>query len=136
MLIELPEISRVAVYPVPDESVSDQVMAAVVLRDGASLHRRIRWFLARQPDLSPRKWPRYVWIAEDLPSTATNKILKQELVSYGTTPQGGLLWGVPGQRYGSVISRSTTTAPNAFRHERALPDVRANPPQPVLSAIP
>ena len=35
VLIRLPEVSRVAVYPVPDESVGDQVMAAVVLRDGA-----------------------------------------------------------------------------------------------------
>ena len=37
VLIRLPEISRVAVYPVPDESVGDQVMAAIVLRDGATL---------------------------------------------------------------------------------------------------
>ena len=37
VLIRLPAISRVAVYPVPDESVGDQVMAAVVLRDGAEL---------------------------------------------------------------------------------------------------
>ena len=40
VLIRLPEISRVAVYPVPDESVGDQVMAAIVLRDGATLDAR------------------------------------------------------------------------------------------------
>ena len=33
ILIRLPQISRVAVYPVPDESVGDQVMAAIVLRE-------------------------------------------------------------------------------------------------------
>jgi fatty-acyl-CoA synthase len=82
-----------------------------VLRDGASLTpEAFGEFLARQPDLSPKAWPRYVWIAEDLPSTATNKILKRELVSYGTTPQGGLLWERAGQRYGSVISRSDNSA--------------------------
>jgi len=111
ILIRLPAVSRVAVYPVPDESVGDQVMAAVVLRDGATLTpEAFAEFLGGQPDLSPKAWPRYVWIADDLPSTATNKILKRELVSYGTTPPGGLLWKREGQRYGSVSSRSDTSA--------------------------
>ena len=82
VLIRLPEISRVAVYPVPDESVGDQVMAAIVLRDGATLTpAAFEEFLGGQADLSPKAWPRYVWIADDLPSTATNKILKRELVA-------------------------------------------------------
>ena len=111
VLIRLPEVSRVAVYPVPDESVGDQVMAAIVLREGATLTpEALEEFLGGQADLSPKAWPRYVWIADDLPSTATNKILKRELVSYGTTPPGGLLWQRDGQRYGSVISRSDTSA--------------------------
>ena len=111
VLIRLPETSRVAVYPVPDESVGDQVMAAIVLRDGATLApEAFEEFLACQADLSPKAWPRYVWIADDLPSTATNKILKRELVSYGTAPRGGLLWKRDGQRYGSVTSRSDISA--------------------------
>ena len=111
VLIRLPEISRVAVYPVPDESVGDQVMAAIVLRDGATLTpEAFGEFLAAQADLSPKAWPRYVWIAVHLPSTATNKILKRELVSYGIAPEGGLLWKRDGQRYGSVISRSDDSA--------------------------
>jgi fatty-acyl-CoA synthase len=81
------------VYPVPDESEGDQVMAAVVLRDGATLTpEAFEEFLRSQADLSAKAWPRYVWIAEDLPMTATNKILKRELVAHGTTPPGGLLW--------------------------------------------
>ena len=111
VLMRLPGLSRVAVYPVPDESVGDQVMAAIVLRDGATLTpEAFEDFLAGQSDLSPKAWPRHVWIADDLPSTATNKILKRELVSYGTTPAGGQLWKRDGQRYGSVISRSDTSA--------------------------
>ena len=37
VLVQLPAVSRAVVYPVPDEFVGDQVMAAVVLRDGAEL---------------------------------------------------------------------------------------------------
>ncbi|GFG51426.1 acyl-CoA synthetase [Mycolicibacterium agri] len=100
VLIRLAQISRVAVYPVPDESVGDQVMAAIVLRDGATLTpEEFEEFLAGQADLSPKAWPRYVWITDDLPSTATNKILKRELVNYGTTPPGGVLWKRDGSRF-------------------------------------
>ena len=100
ILIRLPAISQVAVYPVPDELVGDQVMAAIVLQDDATLSpEQFMDFLAAQPDLSPKAWPRYVWIAEQLPSTATNKVLKRELVSMGTDPAGRLLWRRGGQAY-------------------------------------
>jgi fatty-acyl-CoA synthase len=93
ILLRLPVINRVAVYPVPDEYVGDQVMAALVLQDGATLTPAdFEEFLTAQRDLSPKAWPRYVWIAEDLPSTATNKILKRELVTRGIEPTGRLLW--------------------------------------------
>ena len=74
ILVRLPAINRVAVYPVPDEHVGDQVMAAIVLRDDAELTpEEFEEFLAAQRDLSPKAWPRYVWFADDLPTTATNK---------------------------------------------------------------
>lgn len=93
ILLRLDVISCVAVYPVPDEYVGDQVMAAIVLRDGADLTPdAFSEFLSDQRDLSPKAWPRYVWIATDLPSTATNKILKRELVSLGVDPGGRTLW--------------------------------------------
>ncbi|RAV12016.1 acyl-CoA synthetase [Mycolicibacterium sp. GF69] len=100
ILLRLPAINRVAVYPVPDELVGDQVMAAVVLQDDAGLDpATFEQFLAAQRDLSPKAWPRYVWIADDLPSTATNKILKRELVERGTTPDGRQLWRRDGSRF-------------------------------------
>ena len=100
ILIRLPAISQVAVYPVPDELVGDQVMAAIVLQDGATLSpEQFTDFLAAQPDLSPKAWPRYVWIADELPSTATNKVLKRELVAMGADPAGRLLWRRGGQAY-------------------------------------
>lgn len=93
ILERLPQVGQVAVYAVPDERVGDQVMAALVLRDGNGLEPDdFEKFLAAQPDLSPKAWPRYVRINDDLPATATNKILKRELIAAGITAQGGVLW--------------------------------------------
>ena len=93
ILQRLPAVSQVAVYAVPDELVGDQVMAALVLVDNAELTpREFGDFLAAQTDLSPKAWPRHVWITDSLPTTATNKILKRDLRARGRTPQGGRLW--------------------------------------------
>ena len=95
-----PVIRQVAVYPVPDEHVGDQVMAAIVLGADATLTPDgFGDFLAAQPDLSPKAWPRHVWIADALPSTATNKVLKRELVARGAEPAGRRLWCRTGRRY-------------------------------------
>lgn len=100
ILLRLPAVNRVAVYPVPDELVGDQVMAALVLQDDADLDpETFEEFLAAQRDLSPKAWPRYVWVADDLPSTATNKILKRELVARGFTPDGRRLWRRDGSKF-------------------------------------
>ena len=93
ILLRLRECSRVAVYAVPDENVGDQVMAAIVLRDGATLTpSAFEEFLAQQPDLSPKAWPRYVRITPDLPITATHKVLKRALIAEGATAGDGELW--------------------------------------------
>lgn len=95
ILHRLHPVSRVAVYAVPDD-VGDAVMAALVLRDGATLTRaQFGEFLADQPDLSPKAWPRYVWIArgdDALPVTATNKIIKRQLSAQGLAVPDGELW--------------------------------------------
>ncbi|OBA62657.1 acyl-CoA synthetase [Mycobacterium sp. 1100029.7] len=92
ILERLPQVSQVAVYGVPDERVGDQVMAALVLRPGMDLSPTdLEDFLAAQHDLSPKGWPRYVRINDDLPATATNKILKRELIAAGVSAQGGVL---------------------------------------------
>ncbi|OBH72216.1 acyl-CoA synthetase [Mycobacterium mantenii] len=101
ILARLSEISQVAVYAVPDDRVGDQVMAALVLRPGASLGPDdLEKFLAAQADLSPKAWPRYVRINDQLPATATNKILKRALIAAGVTAQGGLLWMRPARGTG------------------------------------
>lgn len=94
ILQRLTPVSRIAVYAVPDEPVGDAVMAAIVLRDDATMTpAEFGEFLAGQPDLSPKAWPRYVWIAPDLPVTATNKIIKRRLSAQGIRIQEGALWG-------------------------------------------
>ncbi|HEY0227613.1 MAG TPA: acyl-CoA synthetase, partial [Mycobacterium sp.] len=96
ILERLPQVSQVAVYAVPDDSVGDQVMAAFVLREGTRLQPRdLEEFLAAQPDLSPKAWPRFVRVNDDLPATATNKILKRELIAAGVSAQGGVLFVRP-----------------------------------------
>ncbi|MCX6396374.1 MAG: fatty-acid--CoA ligase FadD1 [Propionibacteriales bacterium] len=85
LLLRNPAISQAAVYAVPDENVGDQLMVTVVLRDDAVLEpSAFETFLAEQPDLSPKAWPRYVRLATEVPTTATNKVLKRELRSQGT----------------------------------------------------
>ncbi len=93
VLQRIPAVSRVAVYAVPDRDVGDQVMAAVVLRDESELSPgALEEFLAAQPDLSAKAWPRYVRITPTLPATATNKVIKRELVAQGVDGGDGVLW--------------------------------------------
>ncbi|MGV0793803.1 fatty-acid--CoA ligase FadD1 [Mycolicibacterium sp. XJ1819] len=94
ILMRRADVALVAVYAVPDDdAVGDQIMAAIVLDDGAALRpEQFEEFLAAQSDLSPKAWPRYVRIARQLPTTATHKILKRELAAQGPTAGDGELW--------------------------------------------
>ena len=121
ILQRLPAVSQVAVYAVPDEQVGDQVMAAFVLVDGAELTPGdFSQFLAGQPDLSPKAWPRHVWITDSLPTTATNKILKRELSAQRQHP---------GRRPAVDPGRSR----HQLRHRRPF---RQSPGQPGVAAEP
>ncbi|MCT1638327.1 AMP-binding protein [Dietzia cinnamea] len=96
ILLRHPAVSRVAVYGLPDpRGVGDQLAAAIVPRHDSTLDPAgLEEFLAAQPDLSPKAWPRWVRIASELPTTATNKILKRELIrqGVGAHAQGGDIW--------------------------------------------
>ena len=84
ILLRHPAVNRAAVYAVPDPLVGDQLVAALVLDDGKTLDPRgFEDFLVSQSDLGTKMWPRYVRLAAELPSTATNKVLKRELVRQG-----------------------------------------------------
>jgi fatty-acyl-CoA synthase len=90
LLLRHPGISQAAVYAVPDALVGDQLMVTLVLRDSSDSSAepldptRFETFLAEQPDLSPKAWPRFVRLATEVPTTATNKVLKRALRAEGT----------------------------------------------------
>jgi len=80
ILVRFEPIALAAVYAVPDAEVGDQVMAAFTLRPGARFDPgAFESFLAAQADLGTKQAPRYVRIADALPSTQTHKILKRAL---------------------------------------------------------
>ena len=83
ILLRHPAIDQVAVYAVPDERSGDQIAAALVLRGDLGPDDLER-FLNDQPDLSPKARPRYVRVVNDLPRTATHKVLHRELTAAGT----------------------------------------------------
>jgi fatty-acyl-CoA synthase len=76
-----PDVVLSAVYGVPDESAGDQVMASLVLRDGAELDPAsfAKW-VDGLDDVGPKWRPRYVRVLRDPPTTGTNKIVKRTLV--------------------------------------------------------
>ena len=110
ILLRHPGASRVAVYGLPDpRGVGDQLAAAIVPRHDADFDpAEFEQFLAAQADLSTKGWPRWVRLAAELPITATNKILKRELITQG----------VGGGRGGSSASAS----PHAAGPGAATPD--------------
>ncbi|KAA1395970.1 AMP-binding protein [Aeromicrobium ginsengisoli] len=82
ILLRHPAIDQAAVYAVPDERSGDQVAAALVLR-GELGPSGFEEFLDEQADLSPKARPRYVRLVDDLPRTATHKVLHRDLTAAG-----------------------------------------------------
>ncbi len=73
-------VSGVAVYPVPDTSTGDQVMAALELVPGTSFDpMAFSAFLAAQEDLGTKWAPRFVRVVPALPVTASDKVDKKPL---------------------------------------------------------
>lgn len=85
ILLRHPAVSEAAVYAVPDPRAGDQLVAALVTT-AAITPADWEAFLAAQPDLGTKAWPRFVRIVEALPRTATNKVLKRDLQAEGAAP--------------------------------------------------
>ncbi len=84
VLLRHPDVAEAAVYAIPDPVVGDQVMAALVLSTSAEFDAaRFAAFLAEQPDLGPKQWPKYVRVSTGLPRTVTFKVLKRQLSAEG-----------------------------------------------------
>tara|TARA_B100000767_G_scaffold275177_2_gene310837 strand:- start:1296 stop:2219 length:924 start_codon:yes stop_codon:yes gene_type:complete len=78
------KIDIAAVYAVPNADVGDDVMVTLLLRpDVTFADISIEGFLAEQSDLGKKSMPRYIRITTDMPTTASNKVVKRDLRSQG-----------------------------------------------------
>jgi long-chain acyl-CoA synthetase len=78
VLYEHPDVREAAVVGIPDDKLGEEVGAAVALSDGASTTpEELRDFVKGQ--VAAYKYPRHVWLVDDLPKGPTGKILKREI---------------------------------------------------------
>ena len=78
VLYEHPAVSEAAVIGVPDDSLGEEVGAAVVLKDGEDASADdIRAFVKER--VAAYKYPRKVWFPDELPKGPTGKILKRDI---------------------------------------------------------
>jgi long-chain acyl-CoA synthetase len=75
---EHPAVREAAVVGIPDDEYGEEVGAAVALKEGATATpEELREFVKSQ--VAAFKYPRHVWIVDDLPKGPTGKILKREI---------------------------------------------------------
>ncbi len=78
VLYEHPSVREAAVVAVPHDDLGEEVGAAVSLKDGeAATPEELQAFVKEQ--VAAYKYPRQVWIVDDLPKGPTGKILKREI---------------------------------------------------------
>jgi fatty-acyl-CoA synthase len=79
-----PDVVLASVYAVPDTVVGDQVMATLLLHDGRTFDPDgFTDFLAGEEDLGTKWAPKYIRVTDELPVTATTKVLKRVLRNEG-----------------------------------------------------
>jgi long-chain acyl-CoA synthetase len=78
VLYEHEAVREAAVIGVPHDSLGEEIAAAVVLRDGAdAAPDDLRAFVKSR--VAAYKYPRHVWLVDELPKGPTGKILKREI---------------------------------------------------------
>jgi long-chain acyl-CoA synthetase len=77
-LYEHPAVAEVAVIGMPDSSLGEEVGAAVALKPGCSATpEELRSFVKER--VAAYKYPRYVWLVDELPKGPTGKILRRSV---------------------------------------------------------
>jgi long-chain acyl-CoA synthetase len=78
VLYEHPAVREAAVLGIPHDEYGEEVAAAVSLKDGESVDpQELRDYVKEQ--VAAYKYPRRVWVVDDLPKGPTGKILKREI---------------------------------------------------------
>jgi fatty-acyl-CoA synthase len=81
------------VYAVPDPRTGDQVMCALQLADGARfVPEEFAAFLDAQSDLGTKWRPRFVRLIDQVPTTASNKIVKTSLRNEAWVSSDPVFW--------------------------------------------
>ncbi|MBW1802605.1 MAG: long-chain-fatty-acid--CoA ligase [Deltaproteobacteria bacterium] len=73
-----PRVLEVAVIGVPDDRLQEEIMAVVALNEGPPIDEREMVDICEK-NLARFKKPRYVTFVDELPKTASGKILKREI---------------------------------------------------------
>lgn len=87
LLVAFPEVERAAVIGLPDERLGERMCACVVLRAGASLDLDATVSRLRAGGLATYKLPQRLEVVDALPSTASGKVQKHELVRRLAAPE-------------------------------------------------
>ena len=78
VLYEHPAVREAAVIGIPDDDLGEEVAAAVALKEGEDVTAdELKEFVKEA--VAAYKYPRRIIIVDDLPKTATGKILKREI---------------------------------------------------------
>jgi long-chain acyl-CoA synthetase len=78
VIYEHPAVREAAVIGIPHDELGEEVAAAVALKDGADATAAdIRSFVKER--VAAYKYPRHVWLVDELPKGPTGKILKREI---------------------------------------------------------
>jgi long-chain acyl-CoA synthetase len=71
-------VAAAAVIGIPHESLGDEIGAAVVLKEGASVELdEVRRFVKGR--VAAYKYPRRIWFVDALPTGPTGKLLRREV---------------------------------------------------------
>jgi long-chain acyl-CoA synthetase len=78
VLYEHPAVREAAVLGVPHESLGEEVGAAVAVKDGEHVEpEELRDYMKQR--VAAYKYPRVIWLVDELPKGPTGKILKREI---------------------------------------------------------